>query len=158
MCLISWSTEFMCKTIKTCMLGNFRSLSLRANGWFWYVVKIKWNYFSSLNHNVIVLCELLMPCQLFSQKYSNFQEITKISKCLGSPRTLCHWYYTHRDILLLSIFSLSNYQHFFPSQPELLNEWPPLVRQKQQVSCGLCNQVVKHKLNSELPLLSLAYM
>ena len=48
-------------------------------------MEIKWNYFSSLNYNFIVLCELLMPCQLFVQKCSNCQEITKISKCLGSP-------------------------------------------------------------------------
>ena len=38
-------------------------------------------FFSSLNHNFILLCELLMPCQLFAQKCSNCQEITKISKC-----------------------------------------------------------------------------
>ena len=43
-----------------------------------YVVKIKWNYFSLLNHNFIVLCELLMPCQLFAQKCSNCQEITTL--------------------------------------------------------------------------------
>ena len=48
--------------------------------------------FSSSNHNVIiVLCELLMPCQLFAHKCSNCQEITKISKWSGFPRTLCHW-------------------------------------------------------------------
>ena len=39
--------------------------------------------FYSLNHNCIVLCELLMPCQLFAQKCSNCQELTKISKCLA---------------------------------------------------------------------------
>ena len=45
-----------------------------------------------------------MPCQLFAQKCSNCQEITKISKCSGPPpppRTFCHWYYIHRDILFL---------------------------------------------------------
>ena len=31
--------------------------------------------FSSLDHSFIVLYELLMPCQLFAQKYSNCQEI-----------------------------------------------------------------------------------
>ena len=31
------------------------------------------------------LTELLMPCQLFAQKCSNCQEITKISKCSGPP-------------------------------------------------------------------------
>ena len=31
-----------------------------------HVVQIKWSYFPSLNHNFIVLCELLMPCQLFA--------------------------------------------------------------------------------------------
>ena len=49
------------------------------------MVKIKWKNFSSLIHNFIVLCELLIPCQLFAQKCSNCQEITKISKCSGSP-------------------------------------------------------------------------
>ena len=49
------------------------------------VVKIKLNNFSLLNHNFIVLCELLMPCQSFAQKCSNCQGITKISKCLWSP-------------------------------------------------------------------------
>ena len=67
------------------------ALLLNIHHFVWYVVKIKWNYFSSLNHNFIVLCELLMPYQLFAQKCSYCQEITKISKCLGSPRTLCHW-------------------------------------------------------------------
>ena len=66
-------------------------LNIKANGQFWYVVKIQLNYLSSLNHNFIVLCELLMPCQLFAQKCSYCQEITQISKCSGSPRTLCHW-------------------------------------------------------------------
>ena len=41
---------------------------------------------SSLNHNFIVLCELLLPCQLFAQKCSNCQEITKISKCSAPPQ------------------------------------------------------------------------
>ena len=53
--------------------------------------KNQMNYFSLLSHNFIVLCELLMPCQLFAQKCSNCQEITKIPNSLGSPQTLCHW-------------------------------------------------------------------
>ena len=67
----------------------------------------QWNYFSSLNHNFIVLCELLIPCQLFAQKCWNSQEITKISKCLGSPKHSAignmHW-----DILLLGIITLQH--------------------------------------------------
>ena len=46
-------------------------------------VKIKWNKKKkSLNHNLIVLCELLMPCQLFAQECSDCREINKISKYL----------------------------------------------------------------------------
>ena len=40
------------------------------------------------NRSVIVLCKLLMHCQLFAQNCLNCQEIVEISKCLGS---LCHW-------------------------------------------------------------------
>ena len=73
------------------------------------MVKIKLNYFSSLNHTFIVLCELLMPCQLFAQKCSNCQEITKISKCSGSPPPPPEHSAIgkiHRDILLLGILLL----------------------------------------------------
>ena len=90
---------------------NARSLisekPLKTMDSFGKVVKIKWNNFSSLNHNFIVLCELLMPCQLFAQKCSNCQEITQISKCSGSPRTLDHGN-IHRDILLLGIITLQH--------------------------------------------------
>ena len=70
------------------------------------MVKIKWYYFSSLNHNSKVLCELSMPCcQLYVQKCSNFQKITKISKCLGVPQTLCQ--YTKGYLLFGVITTLS---------------------------------------------------
>ena len=79
--------QLMTKTLIIFLYSHGISLSIN-------MVKIKWNYLSSLNHNFIVLCELLMPCQLFVQKCSNCQETTEISKCSGSPRTLCHWQYT----------------------------------------------------------------
>ena len=106
----TWSQK-MCKTLKKksrkgalryavvgrqqkfCIGGGLKPMD--SFGMWW---KIEWNYFSSLNHNFIVMCKLLMPCQLFAQKCSNCQEITKISKCSGSPRTLCHDN-IHRDIL-----------------------------------------------------------
>ena len=69
--------------------SNWRLLKPMDSFGMWW--KSKWNYFSSLNHNFIVLCELFMPCQLFAQKCSNCQEITKILKCSGSPGTFCHW-------------------------------------------------------------------
>ena len=46
-----------------------------------------------------------MPCQLFAQKCSNCQEITKISKCLGSPEHSAIGN-IHTDILLLCIITL----------------------------------------------------
>ena len=61
-------------------------------------------YFFSLKNNCIVLCELLMPGQLFAQKCSNFQEITKISKFLESPEHSAIGN-IHRDMLLLGIIS-----------------------------------------------------
>ena len=74
-------------------------------GMWW---KPKWNYFSSLNHNVIVLCELSMLCHLFAQKCSNCsncQETTKNIKMFGvPPNTLplaiyigifCYWVLLH---------------------------------------------------------------
>ena len=72
-------------------------------------MKIKWNYFSLLNPNFIVLCVLLMPCQLFAQKCSNCQEIhvvTKISKKNRSPPEHSAIGNIHRDILLLGIITL----------------------------------------------------
>ena len=81
----------------------------KANGQFWCVVKIKWIYFSSLNHDFIVLSELLMPCQLFAQKCSNCQEITKISKCsVRGPPEHSAIGNIHRDILLLGIITLQH--------------------------------------------------
>ena len=77
--------------IKMIYLDVLHFLPLKPMDSLGNVVKIKWNYFSSLNHNFIVLCELLMPYQLFAQKCSNCPEITQISKCSGSSRTLCHW-------------------------------------------------------------------
>ena len=46
-----------------------------------------------------------MPCQLFAQKCSNCQEITKISKCSGPPEhsAIGIGNILHRDILLLGI-------------------------------------------------------
>ena len=53
------------------------------------------------------MCELLMPCQLFAQKCSNCQEISKISKCSGSPEHSAIGN-IHRDILLLGIITLQH--------------------------------------------------
>ena len=76
----------------------------------WWKSIFKWNNFSSLIHNFIVLWKLLMSCQLFAQKCSNCQEIIKISKCLGSsrvPNTLplviyigifCYWALLHYNM------------------------------------------------------------
>ena len=63
--------------------------AMDSMGMWW---KANDTYFST-NWIIIlpVLCELLMPCQLFAQKFSNCQEITKGSECSGSPWTLCHW-------------------------------------------------------------------
>ena len=73
-------------------------------------MKIKWKCLSLflLNHNFIVLCELLMPCQIFAQKCSNCQEINQNIKTLGvSSNTLntvpfviyigifCYWVLLH---------------------------------------------------------------
>ena len=41
--------------------------------------------FSSLNHNFIVLCELLMSCQLFAQKCSNLSRNNQNVKMFGVP-------------------------------------------------------------------------
>ena len=78
-------------------------------------MKIKWNYFSLLNHSFIVLCELLMPYQLFAQKCSNCQEIKKNIKMLGvSPNTLslvsyigifCYWVLLHYNMSFKTIAS-----------------------------------------------------
>ena len=63
----------------------------------------------------IVLCELLMPCQLFAQKCSNCQEITKISKCLWPPPPpehyaignihgiFCYWVLLHYNMSFKTI-------------------------------------------------------
>ena len=68
--------------------------------------------FSLLNYNCIVLCELLMPCQLFAQKCSNCQEITKISKNVRGPPEYSAIgninLHTFRDILLLGVITLQH--------------------------------------------------
>ena len=68
---------------------------------------------ASLNHNFIVLCDFLMPCQLLAQKCSNYQEITKISKCSvppppPTPNTLPLVISIDRDILILGIITLQH--------------------------------------------------
>ena len=47
-----------------------------------------------------------MPCQLFAQKCSNCQEITKISNCLGSPEHSVIGN-IHGDVLLTNLPKLS---------------------------------------------------
>ena len=73
-------------------------------------MNIQWNYFSSLDHNFIVLCELLMPCQLFAQKCSNCREITKISMFGGDTLPLviyigifCYWVLLHYNMSFKTI-------------------------------------------------------
>ena len=59
-----------------------------------------------------------MPCQMFAQKCENCQEIAKISKYSGSPRTLMPLE-LYRDILLLGIITLQHVIH----KNSRLNYW-----------------------------------
>ena len=51
--------------------------------------------------------ELLMPCQLFAQKCSNCQEITKFQNAWGPPEHSAIGN-IHRDILILGIITLQH--------------------------------------------------
>ena len=100
-------------------------------------MKIKWYYFSSLNHNFIVLCELLIPCQLFAQKRqkcSNCQEIlvTKYQNVRGPPEHSAIGN-IHRDILLLGITVKPRYNEVLGTmQITLLYQVSHYIRVKKQ--------------------------
>ena len=77
-----------------------------AMRWWFKVVKIKWNNFSLLSHNFIVLYELLMPCQLFARKCWHFVDkmLTKYQRVRGPLplvmyiRTFCFWVLLHYNM------------------------------------------------------------
>ena len=58
-----------------------------------------------------------MPCQLFAQQCSDYQEITKISECSGSPKHSIIGN-IHTDILLLGSIIL---QHAFKTVADGFN-------------------------------------
>ena len=101
-------------------MANFKLNLLKpmdSFGMWWKsneIIFLHWN----LNHNFIVLYELLMPCQLFAQKCSNCQEITEIWKCSNTlPLVMyigisCYWVYyittCHSKQLLVGLMVLSD--------------------------------------------------
>ena len=77
-----------------------------------------------------------MPCQLFAQKCSNCQEITKISKCLGSPpntlplviyigifcyRVLLHYNMSCKTIAVGLMVLSDGMVHFLKNEKNLTN-------------------------------------
>ena len=78
---IAWCRDSTFRSTTSCSGDIFDKKELKPMDSF----GMWWKSNEIMNHNFIVLCELLLPCQLFAQKCSNCQEITKISKCSVSP-------------------------------------------------------------------------
>ena len=85
-----------------------------------------------------------MPCQLFAQKCSNCQEITKISKCLGSPpNTLplviyigifCYWVLLHYNMSFKTIAGGFNGAFWWYGPRS--EDWEKKLTSLPKLSCG----------------------
>ena len=100
----------------------------------------------------IVLCELLMPCQLFAQKCSNCQEINQNIKMFGVPPNTLPLVIYIMDNLLLGIITL---QHVSQNNCQwvywcLLMVWSTFWRSRKmlanlpKLSCGFKSVLTFH--------------